>query len=114
MPAFGSPGAYLPNAFSLNVCILVTLRFALPACLTFFLLLRLPALGADARPNILLIVADDIGCGGLGCQGNPEIPTPNIVGIAVRSVRFTNAYVTAPICSPSRAGYLTGRYQQRF
>jgi arylsulfatase A-like enzyme len=92
----------------------MTLRFALPACLTFFLLLRLPALGADARPNILLIVADDMGWGELGCQGNPEIPTPNIDGLAARGVRFTNAYVTAPICSPSRAGFLTGRYQQRF
>ena len=66
------------------------------------------------QPNVLLIVADDMGWGELGCQGNPQIPTPNIDGLAAAGVRCTNAYVSAPICSPSRAGFLTGRYQQRF
>ena len=70
---------------------------------------------ADApRPNVLLIVADDLGYGELGCQGNPQIPTPHIDSLARNGIRFTNAYVSAPICSPSRAGLLTGRYQQRF
>ncbi|MFH0990037.1 MAG: sulfatase-like hydrolase/transferase [bacterium] len=66
------------------------------------------------KPNIILIVADDLGYGELGCQGNPEIPTPNIDSIAKNGVRFTNGYVSAPLCSPSRAGLMTGRYQQRF
>jgi len=66
------------------------------------------------KPNIILIVADDLGYGELGCQGNKEIPTPNIDSIARNGVRFTQAYVTAPLCSPSRAGLMTGRYQQRF
>ena len=67
-----------------------------------------------ARPNIVLIVADDLGYGELGCQGNPQIPTPWIDSIAAGGVRFTNGYVTASYCAPSRAGLLTGRYQSRF
>lgn len=66
------------------------------------------------RPNILLIVADDIGYGDVGFQGCQDIPTPHIDGIAAGGVQFTNGYVTAPVCSPSRAGLLIGRYQQRF
>ncbi len=66
------------------------------------------------RPNILVIVADDLGYGELSCQGNPQIPTPNIDSIAKSGVRFTSGYVSGPYCSPTRAGLLTGRYQQRF
>ncbi|HXT60503.1 MAG TPA: sulfatase [Pirellulales bacterium] len=75
------------------------------------------AKGPDAsprRPNILFIIADDLGYGELGCQGNPQIPTPHIDSIAAAGVRFTAGYVTAPNCSPSRAGLLTGRYGTRF
>lgn len=68
----------------------------------------------DAQPNIVLLVADDLGYGELGCQGNPEIPTPFIDSIAANGTRFTQAYVTAPNCSPSRAGFLTGRIPTRF
>ena len=50
----------------------------------------------------------------MGCQGNPEIPTPHIDSIAANGVRFTDGYVTGPFCSTSRAGLLTGRYQNRF
>jgi len=66
------------------------------------------------RPNIVLLFADDLGYGELGCQGNPQIPTPNIDSIAAGGVRFTNGYVTASYCSPSRAGLLSGGYQTRF
>ena len=69
---------------------------------------------APARPNILLIVADDLGYGELSCQGNPQIPTPHIDSIAKGGVRFTNGYVSGPYCSPTRAGLMTGRYQTRF
>lgn len=64
--------------------------------------------------NIVLLVADDLGYGELGCQGNPQIPTPHIDSIARGGVRFTSGYVSAPYCCPSRAGLLTGRYQTRF
>lgn len=79
--------------------------------------LSFPAAAQQAnrsQPNIVVILADDLGYGELGCQGNPEIPTPSIDSIAVRGVRFTNGYVSAPNCSPSRAGLLTGRHQTRF
>jgi arylsulfatase B len=66
------------------------------------------------QPNIVLLFADDLGYGELGCQGSPEIPTPHIDSIAKNGVRFTSGYVTAPYCSASRAGIMTGRYQTRF
>ena len=68
----------------------------------------------ERRPNIVLLFADDLGYGELGCQGNPQIPTPHIDSIANAGVRFTDGYVTAPYCSASRAGLMTGRYQTRF
>ena len=69
---------------------------------------------AAARPNIVVIVADDLGYADVGFNGCADIPTPNIDSLAHNGVRFTNGYVTHPYCSPSRAGLLTGRYQQRF
>jgi arylsulfatase A-like enzyme len=66
------------------------------------------------RPNIILILADDLGYGGIGIQGCTDIPTPSIDSIARAGVRFTHGYVSAPLCSPTRAGLMTGRYQQRF
>jgi len=69
---------------------------------------------AATQPNIIVLLADDLGYGELGCQGNPEIPTPHIDSIARNGIRFTQGYVTAPNCSPSRAGFLTGRIPTRF
>lgn len=66
------------------------------------------------QPNIIVLFADDLGYGELSCQGNPEIPTPHIDSIAENGVRFTDAYVAGPNCSPSRAGLLTGRTPTRF
>ncbi len=66
------------------------------------------------RPNILVIVADDLGYGDIGVHGGKEMPTPNIDALAAAGVRCTSGYVSAPYCSPSRAGFLTGRYQTRF
>ncbi|MEY2878855.1 MAG: Arylsulfatase precursor [Verrucomicrobiota bacterium] len=66
------------------------------------------------RPNILLIVADDLGYNDVGFQGGRDIPTPNLDRLAASGVRCTSGYVSYPVCSPSRAGFLTGRYQQRF
>lgn len=68
----------------------------------------------QTRPNILLIVSDDLGYGDLGVYGSRDIPTPNIDRLADSGIRFTNAYVSGPYCSPTRAGLLTGRYPQRF
>ena len=66
------------------------------------------------RPNILVIVADDLGYGELGSSGGTDIPTPHLDALAAGGVRFTHGYVTAPFCAASRAALLTGRYQTRF
>ena len=79
-----------------------------------------PATGADdagkpaGKPNIIFILADDLGYADLGCQGSEEVPTPHIDTIATDGIRFTDGYVTAPQCVPSRGGLLSGRYQNRF
>jgi arylsulfatase A-like enzyme len=69
---------------------------------------------AEQRPNILVIVADDLGYADVGFNGCKDIPTPHLDALALQSTRCTNGYVTHPFCSPTRAGLLTGRYQQRF
>ncbi len=71
------------------------------------------ARGAD-RPNIVVLLADDLGYGDLGVQGGTDIPTPHLDALAHGGVRATCGYVSGPYCSPTRAGFLTGRYQQRF
>ncbi len=73
-----------------------------------------PAAAADAKPNIIVIVGDDMGYADVGVHGCKDIPTPHLDALAKSGVRFTNGYVSGPYCSPTRAGLLTGRYQQRF
>ncbi|MGV3540915.1 MAG: sulfatase [Rufibacter sp.] len=69
---------------------------------------------AAQKPNVIVIVSDDAGYADFGVYGGTEIPTPAINSIGEEGVVFTNAYVSASVCAPSRAGLLTGRYQQRF
>src|SRR2546421_7414595 len=66
------------------------------------------------HPNIVVILADDLGYGDVAFNGCPDYATPNIDSIASNGVLCTNGYVTHPFCSPSRAGLITGRQQQRF
>lgn len=73
----------------------------------------LSAASAVAAPNIVIFYADDMGIGDLGCYGCKDIRTPALDGLAAGGVRFTNYYSAAPICSPSRAALLTGRYPIR-
>ena len=68
----------------------------------------------DERTNIILIIADDLGYADLGVQGSPDVLSPHIDSLAAEGVRFTSGYVSSPECSPTRAGLMTGRYQQRF
>ena len=68
----------------------------------------------DSKPNIIIILADDAGYSDFGFMGSDEIKTPNLDQLANDGVIFNNAYVSASVCSPSRAGLLTGMYQQRF
>lgn len=67
-----------------------------------------------SRPNIIVMLVDDAGYNDFGFMGSPDIQTPNIDQLADNSAVFTNAYVSATVCGPSRAGLITGRYQQRF
>ncbi|MCI0681436.1 MAG: sulfatase [Gemmataceae bacterium] len=86
-------------------------------CFALLVALAFPS-WADAqtkrKPNIVVILADDMGYADVGFHGCKDIPTPHIDALAKRGVRFTNAYVSGPYCSPTRAGLLTGRYQNRF
>ena len=61
-----------------------------------------------------MVLADDLGSADVGFNGCTDIPTPNIDALARQGVRCSNGYVSHPFCSPTRAGLLTGRYQQRF
>src|SRR5437763_1167839 len=66
------------------------------------------------KPNILFIVGDDFGYADVGFHHCKDIPTPNLDALAKSGVHFTSGYVSAPYCSPTRAGLLTGRYQEKF
>ena len=69
--------------------------------------------GKPARPNVLVIYADDLGYADLGCYGAKNVQTPNIDRLARQGVRFTNAYAAAATSTPSRYGMLTGQYAWR-
>nr|XP_043893021.1 arylsulfatase A-like [Solea senegalensis] len=69
--------------------------------------------GAASPPNFVLLFADDLGFGDLGCYGHPTSLTPNLDRLAAGGLRFTDFYCSSPACSPSRASLLTGRYQTR-
>lgn len=84
--------------------------------LSFFIPL-LPSGGEaapGAPPNLVFILADDLGYGDLGCYGAPDARTPRLDRLAAEGIRFTDAYANAPVCSPTRIAFLTGRYQQRY
>jgi arylsulfatase A-like enzyme len=83
---------------------IITLLAVLAACPAF----------AAKRPNVLILFSDDHGSADLGCQGCKDIPTPHIDSLAQQGVRCTQGYVSSCMCSPSRAGLLTGRSQSRF
>lgn len=72
-----------------------------------------PNVTDDAPPNFILIMADDLGYGGLASYGDTSLNTPNIDYLAENGIRFTDFHSNAPVCSPTRAALLTGRYQQR-
>src|SRR5438105_4512379 len=68
---------------------------------------------AQARPNIIYIMADDLGYADLSGFGRKDYKTPHIDELALQGVRFINAYTAAPVCTPTRAAFMTGRYPAR-
>jgi arylsulfatase A-like enzyme len=68
----------------------------------------------NARPNMIFILADDMGRGDLSCYGRPDYRTPNLDLLASQGTRFTDAYSASAVCTPTRCGYITGRYPARF
>lgn len=95
-------------------------RELMAACFVWAILLAGPAAralavdGGAPRPNVVILLADDLGYGDLGIHGGRDVPTPRIDALAAAGIRCTSGYVSGVYCSPTRAGLLTGRYQQRF
>src|SRR5688500_6799391 len=96
----------LPNPLRSFRSMLVPLLLAVTA-------MARSALAVDRPPNIVVIFCDDLGYGDLGCYGHPSIRTPNLDRMAREGMRFTDFYSCAAVCTPSRAGLLTGRYPVR-
>jgi arylsulfatase A-like enzyme len=97
--------------------VLRLLRPELPLAVLCAALVPLPRLAVAAapqRPNIVVILTDDMGFGDLGCYGGTFAPTPNLDRLAREGIRFTQFYVAAPICSASRTGLLTGMFPARW
>ena len=82
------------------------------ACLLLAIVSSVPV-DADDRPNIVVILCDDLGWGDLENYGHPHIKTPRLMRLAAEGIQFTSCYSAAPVCSPSRVGLLTGRIPNR-
>jgi len=91
-------------------------QFIKESLVTAGMAIAAPSFGNNGvtQPNIIVILVDDLGYNDVGYMGCKDIPTPNIDAIAKSGVWFTDGYTTCPVCAPSRAGLLTGRYQNRF
>jgi hypothetical protein len=92
-------------------------RSEMRTCLYLAMLLALAGMGAaprrDAKPNIIIIIADDVGYGDVGCYGATQVKTPKIDRLAAQGLRFTDAHSTSATCTPSRYSLLTGEYAFR-
>src|SRR5215203_3723488 len=86
--------------------------FLLRIFLLFFLILLNFSLsfGQGKHPNIIYIMADDMGYADLGCYGRKDYQTPNLDKLASQGIMFMNAYAAAPVCTPTRVAFMTGRY----
>ena len=89
-------------------------RLSCAGLVSILLCCAAPAPAQVRKPNVIVILADDLGYGDTAVYGSTVAKTPNIDALAASGIRFTDGYVTNPVCAPSRAGLMTGRYQQRF
>lgn len=103
----------IQNQHKRNLCRKFQSLFAAMTLLAGSCVAADPAPIQSSKPDIIIIDADDLGWGDLGCYGHPTLRTPNLDRMAAEGTRFTSFYCPAPICSPSRAGLLTGQIPQR-
>ena len=89
--------------FAIRICGLFIAALSFCVCATY----------AAERPNVIFILADDLGWGDLGCYGHPQIKTPNLDKLAQQGILFTQFYVNGSVCSPSRCAFFTGQYPSR-
>jgi arylsulfatase A len=102
-----------PPKFFLGIpCAIAPLREAFLVVLTVFYANVLVA-AEGAKPNIIFVLVDDVGYADLGCMGGKDIKTPHIDRLASEGLKFTNFYANAPVCTPTRTAFMTGRWQQR-
>ncbi|XP_051882115.1 arylsulfatase D-like isoform X2 [Pristis pectinata] len=97
----------------MELCIKLKNIVAIILCCISTLMICITCSGIDHQPNIILIMADDLGIGDVGCYGNNTIRTPNIDRLAEEGVMLTHHIAAAPLCTPSRAAFMTGRYPIR-
>lgn len=90
------------------------ISFTIFVCILIFSANKISSQNKPTKTNFIIILADDLGYADLGFNGSKQIPTPNIDALAKAGISFNNGYVSAPVCSPSRAGLLTGKNQVRF
>lgn len=88
--------------------------FLLSTLLLSLASLPAPAASPARKPNVVVMIADDLGSGDVSCLFRGLVKTPNLDRLAAMGVKFTSGYVAAPLCGPSRAAFFTGRYQHRF
>src|SRR5689334_12853435 len=88
------------------------LHALLPLFVLVLALIGGPAVAAE-KPNLVILLCDDLGYGDLSCFAHPEIRTPHLDKLATEGIKLTHCYSASPVCSPSRAGLLTGRVPNR-
>lgn len=89
------------------------MKKSLPLYLLLFFNYSINTTAQSTKPNIVFILTDDMGYTDVGCYGNPFNETPNIDSLAKSGLRFTQAYAASPVCSPSRASFMTGKHPAR-
>jgi arylsulfatase A len=107
------PHQSFPSAVEMNVQMKIRIDILGLAMVALAINQAAVRLVASEKPNIVFVLVDDMGYSDLSCMGATDIRTPNIDRLATEGVKFTNFYSNAPVCSPTRCGFITGRWQQR-